>query len=45
MPTTFGEIIEAIDPQLQETATQAELKRHGAGFDCIVRQLKLAGPG
>ena len=41
MPITYGEIIEAIDPQMQAAATQAEMKRRGAGFYYIVRQLKL----
>jgi len=44
MPTTYGEIIEAISTEMREAATQAEMKRRGAGLDYIVRQLKLAGP-
>jgi hypothetical protein len=41
MPMTYGEIIEAIDPQMRAAATQAEMKRRGAGLDYIVCQLKL----
>ena len=33
MPITYGEIIEAIDPQIRAAATQAEMKRRGAGYD------------
>jgi predicted transcriptional regulator len=40
-PITYGEIIEAIDPQMQAAATQAEIKCRGAGYDYIARQLKL----
>lgn len=43
MPITYGQIIEAIDLQMRAVATQAEMKRRGAGLDYVVRQLKLGG--
>jgi hypothetical protein len=45
MPLTYGEVIEAIDLQMRVAATQAEMKRRGAGLDYIVRQLKLGRTG
>ena len=39
-PTAYGEIIGAIDPAMQAAATEAELKRHGAGLAYILDQLK-----
>lgn len=44
MPITYGEIIDAVDPQMRDAATQAEMKHQGAGFYYILRQLKLADP-
>jgi hypothetical protein len=43
MPVTYSEIVEAITPDIQTAATDAELRCRGAGIDCIVNQLKLAG--
>jgi len=42
-PLTYGEIIDAITPEIQAAATSAELKDRGAGFAYILRRLKL-GP-
>jgi hypothetical protein len=39
-PTVYGEIIGAIDPAMQRAATEAEMKRHGAGLAYILDQLK-----
>lgn len=39
-PTIYGEIIDAIDPAMQRSATEAEIKRHGAGLAYILDQLK-----
>jgi len=41
MPTTYGEVIAAIDPSMRDAATNAELKRRGAGIGYIFRQLRL----
>lgn len=40
-PVTYAEIIEAITPEIQSTATDAELGRHGAGIAFIIKVLKL----
>jgi hypothetical protein len=40
-PVTYAEIIEAITPAIQNAATDAELKRRGAGIACIIKELKL----
>jgi flagellar hook-associated protein FlgK len=39
-PKIYGEIISAIDPAMQAAATEAELKRHGAGLAYILDKLK-----
>lgn len=39
-PTVYGEIISAIDSAMQSAATEAEIKRHGAGLAYILDQLK-----
>jgi hypothetical protein len=39
-PTAYGEIIGAIDFAMQAAATEAELKRHGAGLAYILDRLK-----
>lgn len=39
MPTAYAQIIEAIDPALQNTATEAEIRRAGAGLALIVERL------
>jgi Helix-turn-helix domain len=39
-PTVYGEIIGAINPTMQRSATEAEIKRHGAGLAYILDQLK-----
>jgi DNA-binding IclR family transcriptional regulator len=41
MPVTYGEIISLIDAAMTDAATDAEIRRHGAGFDHIVTQLRL----
>jgi hypothetical protein len=37
----YAVIIDAIDTELQNAATEAELKRKGAGLACIVQQLTM----
>ena len=44
MPMTYGEIIEAITPDIREAATRAEMNNRGAGLNYILRALKIAGP-
>jgi len=41
LPLTYGEIIEAIDPAMQEAATDAEMRLRGGGLAYIARKLKL----
>jgi hypothetical protein len=41
MPVTYGEIINLIDTAMTDAATDAEMRRHGAGLDYIVKQLRL----
>jgi DNA-binding IclR family transcriptional regulator len=41
MPVTYPEIVDAITPAIHAAATDAELRRRGAGLDYIVKQLKL----
>jgi hypothetical protein len=41
MPITYGQIIEAVDPAMQEAATDAELRRRGGGLAFLLRKLKL----
>jgi hypothetical protein len=43
MPLTYGEIIEAIDCDMQAAATDAEIRSRGAGFTYILNALKLGG--
>jgi hypothetical protein len=38
-PTIYGEILDAIDPAMQSAATEAELRRRGAGLAHILDQL------
>ena len=40
MPTTYGEIIGAIDSAMQAAATEAEVKKRGAGMRYILHQVK-----
>ena len=40
-PITYGEVIQAITPELQSGATDIELKKRGAGVAHIVQQLKV----
>ena len=40
-PKIYGEIINAIDPTMQGEATEAEIKRHGAGLAYILNELKV----
>jgi predicted transcriptional regulator len=42
MPITYGQVVEAIDQEIRDTATEAELKGHGAGLAYIIRRLRLA---
>jgi hypothetical protein len=41
MPLTYGEIIEAIDPTMQEAATAAEMRARGAGLAQILKRLQI----
>jgi hypothetical protein len=38
---TYAAIVDALDPGLQQAATEAELKRRGGGLTCILHQLSL----
>jgi hypothetical protein len=40
-PDVYGEIITSIDSAMQSAATDAELKRHGAGVAYIIERLRL----
>ncbi len=40
-PKIYSEIINAIDPTMQGEATEAEIKRHGAGLAYILNELKV----
>jgi predicted transcriptional regulator len=42
MSITYAQAVEAIDQEIREAATDAELKAHGAGLAYIVRRLQLA---
>jgi hypothetical protein len=42
-PSSYGDVIDAIDPSMQLAATKAELSRRGGGLSYILRQLKLIG--
>jgi hypothetical protein len=39
-PTVYGEIIDAIDPEMQAAATEAEIRRPGTGLLCILHELQ-----
>jgi hypothetical protein len=41
LPVTYGQIIEAVDAAIQSAATDAEVKRRGAGAAYITKRLKL----
>jgi hypothetical protein len=41
MPVTYAEIIDQITPEIQAAATEAELKRRGAGIDYILNRLRI----
>jgi predicted transcriptional regulator len=41
MPVTYGDILEAISPDMREAATEAEMNNRGAGLHCILRALKI----
>lgn len=43
MPVTYGEIIAAVDEPMRAAATEAEMRRRGAGITYILRQLKIWG--
>jgi hypothetical protein len=40
----YGAVIEAIDSAMQSDATEAELRKHGAGLGYIVDQLRVRAP-
>jgi hypothetical protein len=40
-PITYAEIVEAITPEIQEAATDAELRCRSAGIKYIINKLKL----
>ena len=42
-PDALGQLIEVIDPELQEAATDAEMSRPGGGVAHILEQLQLRG--
>ena len=41
IPVTYAEIMEHITPEIQAAATEAELKRRGAGIDYILNRLRI----
>jgi hypothetical protein len=41
LPRTYGEIIQAIDPTMQEAATVAEMRARGAGLAHILKRLQI----
>jgi hypothetical protein len=41
LPVTYGEVIDLITSEMQAAATEAEMRRHGAGFVYILRQLQI----
>lgn len=41
MPVTYAEIMDHITPEIQAAATEAELKRRGAGIDYILNRLRI----
>jgi hypothetical protein len=41
LPVTYAEIIDAIDPVMQEAATDAEICRRGGGLAHILRELRI----
>jgi predicted transcriptional regulator len=43
LPITYAEVIAAIDSFMHAAATEAEMRRHGAGLEYILRQLKVPG--
>jgi hypothetical protein len=41
----YGEVIEKIDADLQKAATEAEMRKHGAGIRFILSKLRLQSVG
>jgi len=42
LPTTYGEVLHLIDPELEAAATRAEIRRRGGGLEYIVTALRLS---
>jgi hypothetical protein len=45
LPITYGEIVEAITAEVRTAATQAEMRKRGAGFEYILHKLSLEQRG
>jgi predicted transcriptional regulator len=45
LPQTYGEVIEAITPEIQAAATDAEMRCHGAGLAYILNRLRIPSTG
>jgi hypothetical protein len=44
LPVTYGEILQAIDAEMQAAATGAEMRCRGAGLKCILDRLRIPRP-
>jgi hypothetical protein len=44
LPVTYGEILEAIDEEMQAATTVAEMRSHGAGLAYILNRLRISTP-
>ena len=44
LPLTYGEILEAINEEMQAAATVAEMRSHGAGLAYILNRLRIPTP-
>jgi hypothetical protein len=42
LPTTYGEVLNLIDPEMEAAATRAEISRTGGGLEYIVTALRLS---
>lgn len=42
--SVYGQIVEAVSPQLQERATHAEMQRRGSGFRLLMKELSCLAP-
>jgi hypothetical protein len=42
-PVLYGAVVDAIDSSLKSMATDTEMKRPGAGLECLLRELSKRG--